>query len=176
MVPQSKILAYRYRNSNHNWRETEKKGTKGVNRKAEKIEQNDNKSIPNNNYFKYKWAKILQSKDRVAEWASLVAQMVMRLPAMWETWVQSPCRENPLEEEVATHSSTLAWKIPWMEEPGRLQSMGLQRVRHDWAASLALAEWIKKQDPPVCCLQETHFRYKHLDWSEEMKKKGTLWK
>ena len=54
-----------------------------------------------------------------------------RLPAMWETWVQSLGREDPLEKEMVTHSSTLAWKIPWMEEPGRLQSMRLQRVRHD---------------------------------------------
>ena len=63
--------------------------------------------------------------------ASLVAQMVKRLPAMWETWVQSPGWEDPLEKEMATHSSTLAWKIPRMEEPGRLQSMGSQRVGHD---------------------------------------------
>ena len=62
---------------------------------------------------------------------SLVAQTVKRLPAMWETWVQSLGQEDPLEKEMATHSSTLAWKIPWMEEPGRLQSMGSQRVRHD---------------------------------------------
>ena len=52
--------------------------------------------------------------------------MVKRLPAMWETWVQSLDWEDPLEKEMATHSSTLAWKIPWMEEPGRLQSMGSQ--------------------------------------------------
>ena len=52
------------------------------------------------------------------------------LPTMWETWVQSLGREDPLEKEMATHSSTLAWKIPWMEEPGRLQSMGSQRVGH----------------------------------------------
>ena len=63
--------------------------------------------------------------------ASLVAQMVKRLPAVWETQVQSLGRENPLEEEMATYSSTLAWKIPWTEEPGRLWSMGSQRVRHD---------------------------------------------
>ena len=49
--------------------------------------------------------------------------MVKRLPAMWETQVRSLGQEDPLEEEMATHSSTLAWKIPWMEEPGRLQSM-----------------------------------------------------
>ena len=58
--------------------------------------------------------------------ASLVAQTVKRLPAMRETWVQSLGRENPLEKEMATHSSSLAWKIPWMEEPGGLQSMGSQ--------------------------------------------------
>ena len=63
--------------------------------------------------------------------ASLVAQMVKNLPAVQETWAQSLGRENPLEKEMATHSSILAWKIPWTEEPGGLQSMGLQRVRHD---------------------------------------------
>ena len=57
--------------------------------------------------------------------ASLVAQMVKRLSAVQETWVQSLGREDPLEKEIATHSSTLAWRIPWTEEPGRLQSMGL---------------------------------------------------
>ena len=63
--------------------------------------------------------------------SSLVAQMVKRLPIMWETRVQLRGREDPLEKEMATHSSTLAWKIPWTEEPGRLQPMGLQRVGHD---------------------------------------------
>ena len=62
---------------------------------------------------------------------SLVAQMIKRLPAMRETQVRSPNQEDPLEKEMATHSSTLAWKIPWMEEPGGLQRMGSQRVRHD---------------------------------------------
>ena len=61
---------------------------------------------------------------------SLVAQMVKCLPTMQEARVQSPGGEDPLEEEMATHSSTLAWKILW-EEPGRLQSMGSQRIRHD---------------------------------------------
>ena len=64
-------------------------------------------------------------------WASLVAQMVKRLPVMRETQVQSLGREDPLEKEMATHSSTLAWKIPRMEEPGGIQSMGSQRVGHD---------------------------------------------
>ena len=56
---------------------------------------------------------------------------VKNLPAMWETLVQSLDRDSPLEKAVATHSSILAWRIPWMEEPGRLQSTGSQRVRHD---------------------------------------------
>ena len=63
--------------------------------------------------------------------ASLVAQTVKRMPAMQETWVQSLGREDPLQESMATHSSILAWRIPWTEGPGRLQSMGSQRVRHD---------------------------------------------
>ena len=62
---------------------------------------------------------------------SLVAQMVKRLLTMWETWVRSLGQEDPLEKEMATHSSILAWKISWTEEPGGLQSMGLQRVGHD---------------------------------------------
>ena len=68
--------------------------------------------------------------------ASLVAQMVKRLPAMWEIQVQSLSWDNPLEKEMATHSSILAWKIPWTEKPGRLQPIGPQRVGHDWATSL----------------------------------------
>ena len=57
--------------------------------------------------------------------------MVKNPPAMWETWVRSLGREDPLEEGMATHSSILAWRIPQTEEPGGLQSMGSQRVRHD---------------------------------------------
>ena len=63
--------------------------------------------------------------------ASLVAQRLKRLPGMQETQVQSLGQEDPLEKEMATHSSTLAWRIPWTEEPGKLQSMGSQRVGHD---------------------------------------------
>ena len=62
---------------------------------------------------------------------SLVAQTVKRLSTMWETWVQSLGWEDPLEKEMAIHSSTIAWKIPWTEEPGRLQCMESQRVEHD---------------------------------------------
>ena len=70
-------------------------------------------------------------------------------PAMWKTWVQSLGWEDPLEEDMATHSSTLAWRIPWTEEPGELQSMGSQRVRHDWSD-----------------LAHTHNTFDHLYWKE----------
>ena len=59
-------------------------------------------------------------------WASFIAQLVKNLPAMWETWVRSLGREDSLEKEMATHSNVLAWRIPWTEEPGGLQSMGSQ--------------------------------------------------
>ena len=67
---------------------------------------------------------------------NLVAGRLKSLPAMRETWVQSLGWEVPLEKGMATHSSILAWRIPWTEEPGGLQSMGSQRVRHDWATLL----------------------------------------
>ena len=63
--------------------------------------------------------------------ASLVAQLIKNLPAMQETWVLSLGQKDPLEKGMVTHSSILAWRIPGTEEPGRLQSMGSQRVRHD---------------------------------------------
>ena len=69
-------------------------------------------------------------------WASLVTRLVKKLPSVQEIQVQSPGQEDPLEKEKATHSSTLAWRIPWTEEQGRLQSMGLQRVRHNCASSV----------------------------------------
>ena len=65
--------------------------------------------------------------------ASLVAHIVKNPPAMQETRVRSLGQEDPLEEDMATHSSILAWRLPWTEDPGGLQSMGSQRVRHDWA-------------------------------------------
>ena len=68
-------------------------------------------------------------------WTSLVAQMVKNLPAMQETWVWSLGGDDPLEKGMATRSCILAWRNPWTEEPGGLQSVGLQRVRHDWAPS-----------------------------------------
>ena len=73
----------------------------------------------------------LKSFKKKGNLSSLVAQMVKRLTTMQETQVQSLGQEDPLEKEMAIHSSTLAWKIPWMEEPDRLQSMGSQRVGHN---------------------------------------------
>ena len=66
---------------------------------------------------------------------SLVAQIVKSLPAMQETWVQSLGGEDPLDKEMATHSSIYAWRIPWTEEPGGLQSMGLHGVGHNRATN-----------------------------------------
>ena len=76
--------------------------------------------------------RMWRKENPPAMWTSLVAQTVKHLPTMRETWVQSLGWEDLLEKEMATHSSILAWKIPWTEEPGRLQSRGLsQRVGHD---------------------------------------------
>ena len=68
-----------------------------------------------------------------------MAQRLKRLPGIQETWVRSLGRKDPLEEEMATYTSIIAWRIPWREEPGRLQSMGLQRVGHGGATSLSLS-------------------------------------
>ena len=74
----------------------------------------------------------IESKARPHGRTSLVAQRLKRLPPMWKTPVRSLGREDPLEKEMVTHSSILAWRIPWMEKPGsRLQSTGSQRVGHD---------------------------------------------
>ena len=83
---------------------------------------------------------VREGQEEKINWfqTSLVAQIVERLSTMWETQVRSLDREDPLEKEMAIHSSTPAWKIPWMEDPGRLRSMGSQRVGHDWATSLSL--------------------------------------
>ena len=89
------------------------------------------------------WEKISLGRIRNLGWVKsetfnlgYVAQTVKRLPTMQETRVQSLGREDLLEKEMAPHSSILVWKIPWTEEPGRLQSMGSRRVGHDWAAEL----------------------------------------
>ena len=88
------------------------------------------KGLYGNNHVTY-LDFMTNSQTYTCDGTSLVAQMVKRLPTMQETRVQSLVREDLLEKEMATHSSILAWKIPWMEEPGGLQSMGLQRVGHD---------------------------------------------
>ena len=80
--------------------------------------------------------ELIKRASSIYDEASLVAQMVKHLPAMWETWVRSLGQKDPLEKKMAPHFSTLAWKIPWMEDSGRLQSMESQRVRHDRATSL----------------------------------------
>ena len=72
-------------------------------------------------------------------WASLMAQTVKNLPAMWETWVWSLDWEDPLEKGMATHSSILAWESPCTEEPGGLQFMGSQRIRHNWVTKHSTA-------------------------------------
>ena len=71
-------------------------------------------------------------------WASLVAQWIKNLPEMQETWVQFLGQEDSMENGMATHSSILAWRIPWTEEPGGLYSMQLQRVRQDWTTNMTL--------------------------------------
>ena len=90
------------------------------------------------------------NRQCLKSWASLVAESVKNLPAVQETWVRSLGWEDPLEKEMATHSSIPAWKISWTEEPG-LQSMGLQRVRHDWATNTnTLKELISKIYLKLC--------------------------
>ena len=84
--------------------------------------------------------------------ASLVAHLVKNPPAMWETWVWFLSGEDPLEKGMATHSSILAWRIPWTEEPGRLQSMGSQRVRHDWVVFTFTLSFLKT------CLNNSSFK------------------
>ena len=81
---------------------------------------------------------------------SLVVQTVKHPPTMQETWVQSLGREDPLEKAMATHSSTLAWKIPWAEEPVSLQSIGSQRVGHDSVTKLSLLLLSSLENVCVC--------------------------
>ena len=82
-----------------------------------------------------------------------MAQTVKNLPATWETLVPSLGQEDPLEKGMATHSSIIAWRIPWTEEPGDLRSMGSQRVRHDWLTLPLWKHWrnniLQTQTPTV---------------------------
>ena len=82
------------------------------------------------------WAAYIFWKLILCIRSSLVAQRLKRLPPMRETWVRYLGREDPLEKKMAIHSSILAWRMPWAEEPGWLQSTGSQRVGHDWTTSL----------------------------------------
>ena len=82
------------------------------------------------------WVHQVLLTNGLRAWASLVAQTVKNLPAMQETQIQYLGREDPLEKEMATHSSTLAWRILQREEPGGLQSTGSQKVRHDWVTNI----------------------------------------
>ena len=100
-------------------------------------------------------------------WVSLMAQRLKRLPAMQETWVRSLDWEDPLEKEMATHSSILAWRIPWTEEPGGLQSTGSQRVGHDWTTSLS-SQWyhpiISSSVTPFSCPQSFQWKSFPMSW------------
>ena len=102
------------------------------------------------NETRYTWILFVNhqtlKKNLCSIQTSLVAQMVKCLLTMRETWVRSLGREDLLEKEMATHSSTLAWKIPWTEEPVRLQSMGSQRVGYDWATSMLKDRCLRKQN------------------------------
>ena len=82
-------------------------------------------------YCDIKWFDLEMNRDHAVIIEIAFKKMVKHLPAMRETRVRSLGRQDPLEKEMATYSTTLAWKIPWTEESGRLQSMGSQRVRHD---------------------------------------------
>ena len=107
-------------------------------------------TILNSLVYANKWESLVTLRKSLTIWTSLVASLVKRLPKVWETRVWSLGQEGPLENEMAMHSSTLAWKIPWMEEPGGLQSMGSLRVQHDWATSLSLFTfmyWRRKWQP-----------------------------
>ena len=106
-----------------------------------------------------------------SEPSSLVAQMIKRLPTMWETQIQSLGREDLLEKEMATHSSILAWKIPWTEEPDRLQSIGSQSVGHDWLTSLSLSTYLKDSttEKHSHCWQEKEWRWKGIVGGETLK-------
>ena len=98
-------------------------------------------------YDKSRFSFVRKLKTGFQSDCFMVSQRLKRLPGMRETRVRSLGWEDPLEKEMATHSSTLAWRIPWREEPGRLQSMVSQRVGHDWVTSLSLSAMYESS----CC-------------------------
>ena len=104
-------------------------------------------------------------------WASLVAQMVKSLPATQETWVRSLGQEDPLKKGMATHSSILAWRIPWTEEHCGLPSMGSQRIGHDWATS-TFTFWKRT----TCCqILECPMRQTSHHWPKSNKLNLIVW-
>ena len=138
---------------------------------------------------KYQWWKDKRDKDLDLKeilfvyllshvQTSLVAQTVKHLPAVWEPWVRSQGWENPLEKEMVTHSSTLAWKIPWTEESGGLQSMGSQKVRHDWATSLSSHVQLFR-DPVDCSPPDSSvhgtYQVRILEWVATPFSMGSSW-
>ena len=96
---------------------------------------------------------LFQSEPQSSSWRvsefPRVAERLKRLSPMRETWVQSLGQEDPLEKEMAIHSSILAWRIPWTEKPSRLQSMGPQRIGHDWATSPSPLLLVSVQRPSL---------------------------
>ena len=102
-----------------------------------------------------------QLKQFLTRWMKpLVAQTVKSLLEMQKTWVRSLGGEDPLEKGMVTHSNILAWKIPWTEEPGRLQSMGLQRVEHEWATNTST---FIKQEEPIYPFKDLLYSYGNQD-------------
>ena len=106
-------------------------------------------------------------------WASLVAWLVNNTPAMRETWVQSLGWEDPLEEGMATHSSILAWRIPWTQEPGGLQSMGSQKVGHSWMTKHSTQ---LEQNRDVLECVEVHFMKSGAKVQQLQRHWTVLWK
>ena len=94
----------------------------------------------------------IESGKSICIWASLVAQAVKNLPAVRETQVRSLSWEDPLEKGMATHSSILAWRIPWTEQPAWLQSIGSQRVGQDWTTNTFTFLMLMLRDNPECIL------------------------
>ena len=110
--------------------------------------------------LKIRWGWIIYlTSSLVITGASLVAQLVKNLPVMQETWVQSLGWEDPLENGMATHSSILAWRIPWTEEPGGLQSMESQTAGHDWATNHTLTLVITTHSQLWSTHFHQHYRY-----------------
>ena len=123
------------------WRENKKcPGALYLKKKSDKVSQITplNKKVNNPNYLcQVRWT--IKQTCRKTKLSVLIISKISLWLLMQDTRVRSLGQEDPLEEEMALHSSTLAWRIPWREEPGRLQSMGSQRVGHDWVTSLSFS-------------------------------------